>query len=140
MNPWLVALQAGLAAAKYIPLFVVGFQHLMPGHSGQDKMNAVLGMMLAGGAAAGDAVPSIAAQSNAVAQTLTGVVQQVYDGIKQNQPQALLVHPENTIEGSTTTPRADAATTAQPVQEAPRQPAPIQNVASPAQMPGTNAG
>jgi hypothetical protein len=124
MNPWLIALQAGLAAAKYIPFFVVGIQHLMPGHSGEDKMNAVLGMMLAGGAAAGDAVPSIAGQSSIISQTLTGVVQSVYDGIKQNQPQALLVHPENTIEGGTpaVTDAKTGAAVPQPAQPAQPQP------------------
>jgi hypothetical protein len=96
MNEFLAGLQKALSVAPMLPYFIVAIQHLMPGHSGEDKKNAVIQLALAGGQAAGVVAPSIAGQSNVISQTVGTLVQSVYDGIEQNQPQALAVSPTNT--------------------------------------------
>jgi hypothetical protein len=99
-NSWIDDTFKGLSIAgnmiPLIPIFITGIQHLKPGTSGDEKKAAVINLVLAGGQAAAIASPENAALAGNLSQTVGGLVQYFYDQVKANQPQALLVHPENT--------------------------------------------
>lgn len=89
------AAQVAPTAGKLIGLAIVGLQHSMPGSTGEQKKQAAIEIaapILAGidmaSPAAGDKIAAVAGQAEETVQNL-------FDLIKQTNPQVLKVHPDN---------------------------------------------